>query len=87
MKDYISNAEANQSNDNLKGVFCNVNDYSMNVDPNKPAYHPTSIRDFIEWLHKLATGVEGELVLIAIEQQPQQNKKQVRTRRFSIGDA
>ena len=45
------------------------------------------IRDFLHWLHRLADGLDGELVLVAIEQEPDEAKAQVRVRRFGVGDS
>src|SRR5436190_668745 len=64
-----------------------VNGYSEST----PAQHgyirpnPTAIRDFLDWLHRLADGLDGELVLVAIEQEPDEAKAQVRVRRFGVG--
>jgi hypothetical protein len=41
----------------------------------------------VQWLHHLADGLEGELVLAAIEQQPDDAKAQVRVARFAVGDS
>src|SRR5437868_12309869 len=47
--------------------------------------NPTAIRDFLDWLHRLADDLDGELVLVAIEQAPDEAKAQVRVRRFGVG--
>src|SRR2546429_9977222 len=47
--------------------------------------NPTAIRDFLDWLHRLADNLDGELVLVAIEQEPDAAKAQVRVRRFGVG--
>ena len=49
--------------------------------------NPTAIRDFLDWLHRLADGLDGELVLVAIEQEPDAAKAQVRVQRFGVGDS
>src|SRR6476646_10621422 len=52
------------------------------IRPNRAA-----IRDFLDWLHELAEGLDGELVLVAIEQEPDAVKAQVRVQRFGVGDS
>src|SRR5436853_4237730 len=49
--------------------------------------NPTTIRDFLDWLHRLADGLDGELVLVAIEQVPDAANAQVRVQRFGVGDS
>lgn len=45
------------------------------------------IRDFTQWLHQLADGLDGELVLVAIEQKPDEARSQVRVERFAVADS
>src|SRR5438045_100263 len=49
--------------------------------------NPTIIRDFLDWLYRLADGLDGELVLVAIEQAPDAAKARVRVQRFGVGDS
>src|SRR5690242_4630815 len=47
--------------------------------------HPDEIGNFIQWLHAQANGLQGELVLLALEQRPNQEKPLRRVRRFAVG--
>ena len=47
---------------------------------------PRAIGDFTQWLHHLADGLDGELVLVAIEQKPDEDQSLTRIRRFAVGD-
>lgn len=44
------------------------------------------IGKFVQQLHDLAKGLDGELVLVAIEQNPDQDRAQLRSHRFKVGD-
>ena len=44
-----------------------------------------SIYNVVKWLHVLAADLDGELILMAIEQRPNQQKSVPRTYRFSVG--
>jgi hypothetical protein len=48
---------------------------------------PGQIRSFIQWLHDLAAGLQGELVLVALEQRPTHDQPLRRIRRFVVGAA
>ena len=41
---------------------------------------------FVQWLHELAKELDGELVLVAMEQRPGQGKPQLRNHRFKVGN-
>jgi hypothetical protein len=62
-----------------------VNGYSESVPTQQTKQfdhaRPNSavIRDFLDWLHRLADGLDGELALVAIEQKPDAAKAQVRS--------
>src|SRR6516225_6087592 len=45
---------------------------------------PRQIRGFIQWLHDRAGELQGELVLLAIEQRPTQQQPLRRIRRFAV---
>src|SRR5204862_1869980 len=68
-----------------------VNGYSEPTPTQQTKQHdyirpnPTAIRDFLDWLHCLADGLDGELVLVAIEQESDAAKARVRVQRFSVG--
>src|SRR5450432_2050752 len=53
----------------------------------RSAPDPKEIRNFTRWLHQLADGLDGELVLVAIEQKPDEAKAQVRVERFAVADS
>src|SRR2546421_8555762 len=68
-----------------------VNGYSESTLTQQTKQHdharpnPTTIRNFLDSLHRLADNLDGELVLVAIEQAPDEAKAQVRVQRFSVG--
>jgi putative DNA primase/helicase len=45
------------------------------------------IRNFIQWLHAQANGLQGELVLLSLEQRPTHVQPLRRIRRFAVGAA